>query len=115
VQKIATGNSSAFIGFLIWLCAFFSRYVTIHLYVDNAGWHKSKRVTTYLVTQHKIIMHFFPPYSPELNPMEWDWHELRRITTHTRRFQNKEECWQVIQEHFETRKVKNKHFLCQYN
>ena len=34
-------------------------------------------VTTYLATQGKIIMHFFPPYSPELNPVELIWRELR--------------------------------------
>lgn len=115
VQRIEKGNSVAFIGFLIWLWTCFSSYVTIHLYVDNAKWHKSQLVTKYLATQEKIIMHFFPPYSPGLNPMEWDWHELRRIATHTRRFQDKEECWQVIQEHFKTRTGKNKHFLCQDN
>jgi len=34
-----------------------------------------------------IALQFFPPYSPELNPMEWEWHELRRQATHTKRFQ----------------------------
>lgn len=114
VQRIEKGNSQGFISFLKWLYCFFSSYTKIHLYVDNARWHKSKMVKEYLATQDKISLHFFPPYSPKLNPMEWEWHELRRITTHTRRFQDKEECWQAIQQHFETRIEKNKHFLCNF-
>ncbi len=79
----------------------------------NAKWHRSKDVKDYLAQQEHIALQFFPPYSPELNPMEWEWHELRRQATHTKRFQCNKECWQTIQDHFETRKGKNNHFICQ--
>jgi len=45
----------------------------ILMFMDQAGWHKAKglRVPT------NIELAFFPPYSPELNPQEQIWDELR--------------------------------------
>lgn len=40
---------------------------------DQAGWHKSKG----LKIPHNIHLIFQPPYSPELNPVEQIWKELR--------------------------------------
>jgi transposase len=91
----------------------YHNYSQITLCVDNARWHKAKLVKEYLSKQETIELMFFPPYSPDLNPTEWEWHELRRLATHARRFNSDEECWQTIQTHFETRKGTNKHSLCQ--
>jgi len=115
VQKIPKGNAESFISFMQWFMDRYSTYSRIWLYVDNARWHKAQTVKDYLAQQDTIVLNFFPPYSPELNPMEWEWHELRREATHTRRFQSSDECWQIIQQHFETRNGKNKHFFCQLN
>ncbi|MCX5970463.1 MAG: transposase, partial [Coprothermobacterota bacterium] len=75
----------------------------------------AKLVKEYLSKQETIELLFLPPYSPELNPTEWEWHELRRQATHTRRFHSSDECWQTIQTHFETRKGGNKRHLRQLN
>lgn len=115
VQKIPKSNAENFISSMQWLRDIYPTYSRIWLYVDNARWHNAQKVKDYLAQQDTIVLNFFPPYSPELNPMEWKWHELRRETTHTRRFQSSDECWQSIQQHFGTRKGKNKHFLCQLN
>ena len=115
VQKIPKGNAESFISFMQWLMDLYSKHSRIWLYVDNARWHKAQTVKEYLAQQDTIVLNFFPPYSPELNPVEWEWHELRREATHTKRFQSSDECWQIIQRHFETRNGKNKHFLCQLN
>ncbi|HHT9158678.1 MAG TPA: IS630 family transposase [Candidatus Brocadiaceae bacterium] len=115
VQRIPKGNAQSFISFLQWVTSLYATYSKIWLYVDNAKWHRSKDVKDYLAQQEHIALQFFPPYSPELNPMEWEWHELRRQATHTKRFQCNKECWQTIQNHFETRKGKNNHFICQLN
>jgi putative transposase len=40
---------------------------------DNAGWHKSKD----LVIPHNIEFIYIPPYTPEMNPIEQIWDELR--------------------------------------
>ena len=41
--------------------------------MDQAGWHKSKS----LRVPENIELAYLPPYSPELNPQEQIWDELR--------------------------------------
>ena len=43
------------------------------LIMDQAGWHKAKR----LVVPANITVLYLPPYSPELNPIERLWSYLR--------------------------------------
>ena len=45
----------------------------ILMFMDQAGWHKAKR----LRVPANIELAFLPPYSPELNPQEQIWDELR--------------------------------------
>jgi len=45
----------------------------ILLVCDNAGWHKSKT----LVVPHNIEIIHIPPYTPEMNPTEQIWDEIR--------------------------------------
>jgi transposase len=45
----------------------------ILMFTDQAAWHKSKE----LKTPSNIELAFVPPYSPELNPQEQIWDELR--------------------------------------
>ncbi len=41
----------------------------IALMMDGAGWHKSKD----LRVPNNIVIFYFPPYPPELNPVERLW------------------------------------------
>jgi len=43
------------------------------IFMDQAGWHKAKS----LRVPPNIELAFLPPYSPELNPQEQVWDELR--------------------------------------
>lgn len=52
----------------------------IILCMDKAGWHTTKQ----LEIPNNIVLWFLPPYSPELNPVELIWRELR-----TKYFNNK--------------------------
>jgi len=52
----------------------------ILLVLDNAAWHKSKR----LVIPDNIRLFFLPPRTPEMNPVEQIWKEIRK-----RGFKNK--------------------------
>ncbi len=54
----------------------------IIMVVDGAGWHKSKA----LQLPENLRLHFLPPYSPELNPQEHLWDELREKHFHNRAF-----------------------------
>ena len=46
----------------------------ILLCCDGAAWHKSKE----LVVPKNIVLFFIPPYTPEMNPIEQIWKELRK-------------------------------------
>jgi transposase-like protein len=48
--------------------------------VDGAGWHKAGS----LELPDNLRLHFLPPYSPELNPQEHIWDELREKHFHNR-------------------------------
>lgn len=52
----------------------------IVLCMDKAGWHTSEQ----LIMPKNVIAWYLPPYSPELNPVELIWRELR-----TKYFNNK--------------------------
>ena len=54
----------------------------IVMVVDGAGWHQSKR----FVMPGNLKLHFLPPYSPELNPQEHIWDELREKYFHNQAF-----------------------------
>jgi hypothetical protein len=46
---------------------------TILMFMDQAGWHKAKA----LIIPSNIRLFNLPPYSPELNPAEHLWEEIR--------------------------------------
>ena len=50
----------------------------VHLFLDNARYYKNKMMKLYLETS-KIKVHYLPPYSPNLNPIErlWKWMKER--------------------------------------
>jgi putative transposase len=48
---------------------------TIILVCDGASWHKSKAL---VVPENIIILHI-PPYTPEMNPIEQIWKEIRQV------------------------------------
>lgn len=64
----------------------------IYIILDNARWHRSKRVFEFIKNNNKvnknkrIVFLFLPPYSPELNPIERVWKLTRRLLTHNRYF-----------------------------
>lgn len=48
------------------------------LIMDNASWHKSKKVQDFL-RQHHVKFMYQPPYSPDLNPIEHCWANIKRM------------------------------------
>jgi transposase len=62
------------------------RYIgeNLIMVLDGASWHKSKR----LRLPENIKFLFLPPYSPELNPIEMFWGELKEKFLHNRVFDN---------------------------
>ncbi len=56
----------------------------IVLIMDKAGWHTAKN----LIVPRNITLHWLPPYSPELNPVEHLWDEIREKWFQNRYFQS---------------------------
>ncbi len=54
----------------------------IVMILDGAGWHKNKSIKL----PNNIIMLSLPSYSPELNPVEHVWDDLREKSFHNRVF-----------------------------
>jgi transposase len=54
----------------------------IVMVLDGAGWHKSKS----LMIPDNLRLLSLPPYSPELNPVEHIWDDLREKEFHNRVF-----------------------------
>ncbi len=50
----------------------------IYLIVDGHPTHRAKRVQAHIASyQGKLKLFFLPPYSPELNPDEYLWNDLK--------------------------------------
>jgi transposase len=56
----------------------------IIMVLDGAGWHKSKS----LKIPRNMRLLSLPPYSPELNPVEHIWDDLREKSFHNRVFES---------------------------
>lgn len=68
----------------VFLTEIASRYPTenIVMVLDGAGWHKGRSFA--MPANLKLL--FLPPYSPELNPQEHVWDELREKNFHNKTF-----------------------------
>ena len=61
----------------------------IYLIVDNARWHHANILHDFLDKQKdRLVLWFLPPYSPELNPQERVWRQVRRKATHNKYFED---------------------------
>jgi transposase len=74
VQEDDMLNAEATISFFRKLEDAYPTKSKIHLFCDNARYYRNKSVTEHLKTS-RIRLHFLPPYSPNLNPIErlWKW------------------------------------------
>lgn len=60
-----------------------SKAATIHVILDNARAQKNKKLEKHLENS-RIKLHYLPPYSPNLNPIERLWKILRETTGYNR-------------------------------
>jgi putative transposase len=60
--------------------------------LDNAYWHKSQ----YTVIPKKVQLIFIPPYTPEMNPIEQVWREIKTKGFKNRFFKSINEAEQNI-------------------
>ena len=64
----------------------------ILMVLDNARYHHAKLNKEFIKEiKSKMELIYLPPYSPELNPIEFLWKKTRRAVTHNRYFETLEE------------------------
>lgn len=78
VQEDEMLNAEATIKFLCKIEKAYPDKKKVHLFCDNARYYRNKIVKKHLENS-KIFLHFLPPYSPNLNPIErlWKWMKER--------------------------------------
>lgn len=69
----------------------------VYVIADNVSTHKAKLVTDYIsTTEGKLKLFFLPPYSPELNPDEWVWKNLKHDRVGKRPVRRKTEFFELV-------------------
>jgi transposase len=101
VQEDKTLNAEATIRFFKKLERAFPKKTKVHVFCDNAGYYRNKLVTKYLETS-KIDLHFLPPYSPNLNPIERLWKWMKEKTVYNSYYKEFEDFRSAILGFFET-------------
>ncbi|MCP4992005.1 MAG: IS630 family transposase [Colwellia sp.] len=98
-QQYATVNGESIIDFFRLIK---EQYVTdkpIHLILDGAGYHRSELVKT-AANELGIELHYLPPYSPNLNPIERLWKVMSEYARNNKYFATAKEFRQSINEFF---------------
>src|SRR5271154_1824082 len=80
IQEDQTLNAESTIRFFQKIEEAYPSKQRIHVFCDNASYYRNRMVKQYLETS-KVCLHFLPPYSPNLNPIErlWKWMKERVI------------------------------------
>jgi transposase len=97
-QEYKTINAENMIEFLKYLetCTLASK---IHVICDNGRSNKNHAVKDYLQNS-KIEIHFLPPYSPNLNPIERLWKIMREMNTYNKCYEKFESFSGTIRKFF---------------
>lgn len=101
VQEDKTLNADATIRFFRLLEQNYPEKKRIHVFCDNAPYYRNRFVTEYLKTS-KIQLHFLPPYSPNLNPIERLWKWMKETVTYNTYYSGFYEFRQAIFGFFHT-------------
>lgn len=78
-QEYGTINGAAIIAFLSYLLSCLPG-LTLHIILDQAGYHKCAAVKAWVKQNPRIMLHLLPPYSPNLNTIERVWKIMHEHT-----------------------------------
>ncbi len=96
-----TVNAEAIMDFMPLLRAQYVKSTTLHLILDGAGYHRAKAVDE-KANELNIVLHFLPPYSPNLNPIERLWKVMNEHVRNNHYFHSAKEFRERMAVFFET-------------
>ena len=100
-QYHKTVNGESIVDFLTKTRHFYHTSGTIHLVLDGAGYHRSALVVD-AAKELNITLHYLPPYSPNLNPIERLWKVMNKHARNSQYFATTKEFRERIDRFFTT-------------
>ena len=74
----------------------------VHIILDGAGYHRSELVQEWAYVMN-IELHYLPPYSPNLNPIERLWKVMNEVVRNNRYFASSKDFREEIHRFFSER------------
>lgn len=99
-KSYETINSASIIDFFKTLRASKKYSSTLHVILDGSGYHRAESVQM-AAKKYRIQLHYLPPYSPNLNPIERLWKVMHEKVRNNRFFQSSQDFKQNIEEFFD--------------
>lgn len=103
-------NAETTVSFLDQLKAAYPDAPKIHIILDQSGYHKSKLVQESAIAKN-IVLHYLPPYSPNLNPIERLWKVMNEQIRNNVVFDSAKKFRTAISDFFEKKIPKIAQFL----
>lgn len=95
-----TINGESIMDFMAKIRAQYATQKTIHIILDKAGYHRSFLVAEQ-ASKLNIKLHFLPPYSPNLNPIERLWKVMNEQVRNNRFFKSAKDFKEAINGFFD--------------
>ena len=99
-QEYETINGQTTVDFLKKLESLYPKAFEINVILDQSGYHTSVDVKNFVKTS-RIKLHYLPPYSPNLNPIERLWKVMNEHVRDNRVFQSAKEFRTSIKNFFD--------------
>ena len=97
-------NSDTFKEFLMEMREIYPKFMLV---LDNASYHRSKTIMEYVAsTNGDIVLAFLPPHTPQLNPIEILWRDLKKLLS-GRYFKSADELKGAITDLIKTGELKS--------
>jgi len=93
-------NAETTVAFFEQLKTAYPRATKIHIILDQSGYHRSQLVKDSALAM-SIELHYLPPYSPNLNPIERLWKVMNELVRNNKFFASPKEFRDAISEFFE--------------
>ena len=95
-------NGETTIGFLKRLKLSYPKAPKLHIILDQSGYHRSQAVQAFAKSE-SIELHYLPPYSPNLNPIERLWKVMNEQVRNNRVFKSAREFRESIADFFDVK------------